>query len=77
MDCEFLIVSSITYAMKAKKELEGQGIPCKVEKLRQVKALGGCGYGIRVGKDVSALAGRVLSLAGIRVISRMDCGERV
>ena len=73
MNCEFLIVSSITYALKAKSELEGHGIVCKVEKIKNVAALGGCGYGIRVNSDVSALARRYMSLAGIRVITSMDC----
>ncbi len=73
MDCEFLIVSSITYAMKGKNELEAHGILCKIEKLRHVKSLGGCGYGLRVNRSDSALARRYLNLAGIRVISVVDC----
>ena len=39
MNCEFLIVSSITYALKAKSELEGHGIFCKVEKIKNVAAI--------------------------------------
>ena len=73
MNCEFLIVSSITYALKAKSELEGHGIVCKVEKIKNVAALGGCGYGLRVNADASALARRYLSLSGIRVITTVDC----
>lgn len=76
MDCAFLIVSSITYAMKGKSELEAHGISCKVEKLRNVKSLGGCGYGLRVSGGESALARRYLNLAGIRVISIVDCEEK-
>lgn len=73
MDCEFLIVSSITYALKAKSELESHGIVCKVEKIKNVAALGGCGYGIRVRTADSVLARRYLSLNGIRVVMTMDC----
>ena len=73
MNCEFLIVSSITYALKAKSELEGHGIVCKVEKIKNVAALGGCGYVIRVSSDTAALARRYMNLAGIRVITSMDC----
>ena len=73
MNCEFLIVSSITYALKAKSELEGHGIVCKVEKIKNVAALGGCGYGIRVSSDTAALARRYMNRAGIRVITSMDC----
>ncbi len=73
MDCEFLIVSSITYALKAKSELESHGIVCKVEKIKNVASLGGCGYGVKVSHDDSPRARRYMSLAGIRVITTMDC----
>lgn len=73
MDCEFLIVSSITYAMKAKAELESRGIACKVEKIKNVAALGGCGYGVKVSKGLSNAAKRFLTIAGIKVIDTVDC----
>ena len=76
MDCEFLIVSSITYAMKGKSELESRGISCKVEKIKNVAALGGCGYGIKVAKSASLMAKRYLSLSGVRVVTVMDCEAR-
>ncbi len=76
MDCEFLIVSSITYALKAKSELESHGIVCKVEKIKNVASLGGCGYGIKVSHNDSSRARRYMSLAGIRVITTMDCGAK-
>ena len=73
MDCEFLIVSSITYAMKAKAELESRGIACKVEKIKNVASLGGCGYGVKVSRGLSTAARRFLSIAGIKVIDTVDC----
>ncbi len=73
MDCEFLIVSSITYAMKAKAELENRGIACKVEKIKNVAALGGCGYGVKVSRGLSTAARRFLTIAGIKVIDTVDC----
>ncbi len=74
MDCEFLVVSSITYALKAKAELEGHGIACKIEKIKHVAELNGCGYGIRVSDGLASAASRYLSVAGIRVVKRQPCG---
>ena len=76
MDCEFLIVSSITYALKAKSELESHGIVCKVEKIKNVAALGGCGHGLKVSKSISNTARRYLNLAGIKVVDTVDCGAK-
>ena len=76
MNCDFLIVSSVTYGLKAKAELEKNGISAKVEKIKNVAALGGCGYGVKVSKELSGLARRYLNLAGIRVVEMMDCGAK-
>lgn len=76
MDCVFLIVSSITYALKAKSELESHGIACKVEKIKNVAALGGCGYGIKVSKDHAAMARRYMNIIGIRIVETSDCEDR-
>lgn len=73
MDCEFIIVSSITYALKAKNELQSRGIPSKVEKIKNVVALKGCGYGVKVSKSFSATAKRVLNITGIKIIDTLDC----
>ncbi len=78
MNCEFLVVSSITYAIKAKSELENHGIPSKIEKIKNVAALGGCGYGVRIDKSVSTAAKRYLNIAGIRIADTIDCeGRRI
>ena len=76
MGCEFIIVSSVTYALKGKSELENRGIPSKVEKLKNVASLGGCGYGIKVSKNISDQAKRYLSLSGIKIIDVIDCEAR-
>ena len=74
MDCEFLVVSSITYALKGKSILESKGIACKVEKLKKVSVLKSCGYGIKVNKRDSVIAARYLNISGIRVIETVECG---
>lgn len=74
MDCEFHIVSSITYALKGKSVLESNGIPSKIEKIKKVSSLKGCGYGIKTKKSDSATAKRFLSISGIRILETVDCG---
>ncbi len=76
MDCEFLIVDSITYAIKAKSILDDFGIPSKTEKIKNVASNGGCGYGIRVSKDVSKIAQRYISASGIKITKIIGCKER-
>lgn len=74
MDCKYLIVSSVTYAIKAKNELEKIGIYSKVEKVKNLKSLNGCGFGVKVRRNEAVMAQRVLSAAGIRVLEAVDCG---
>ena len=73
MDCKFIIVGSVTFAMKARGELESRGIACKIEKIKKVKALNGCGYGLKVRKSDVSSAVRYLSLARIKIIETIDC----
>lgn len=73
MDCVFLVVSPITYALKGKAELESHGIACKVEKIKNVASLGGCGFGIKVSKNVSQAAMRFLKISGINTLETLDC----
>lgn len=75
MDCDYLIVSSITYAMKAKGELDKNGIYSKVEKVKNVPSLGGCGFGVRVRKANSGYAQRILAVSGIRVLEVIGCED--
>ena len=50
MQKSLIAVSSITYAMKAKKLLNNMGLYCEIQKTP--KNLGsGCGYSIRVRDD--------------------------
>ena len=52
MQKSLIAVSSITYAMKAKKLLNNMGLYCEIQKTP--KNLGsGCGYSIRVRDDIN------------------------
>lgn len=73
MNCKFLVVSSITYALKGKSELERNNIPCKIEKLDDIALQKGCGYGIRINAGDTGMSARLLRRAGIRVIDTKPC----
>ena len=76
MTCKFIVVSSITYAMKGKSKLEEFGISSKIEKIKKVAKLNGCGYGLRVNDADVTMASRVLSADGIKIIDTVECGNK-
>lgn len=72
MDCKYLIVSSITYAMKAREELNSRGIYCKIEKIKNIPKLNGCGYGVKVSNNDTSIAVRYLNISGLKIIDILD-----
>ncbi len=76
MNCKFIVVSSITYAMKGKARLEEFGIASKIEKIKKVAKLNGCGYGLKVNDADVTMATRILSTDGIKIIETVDCGNK-
>lgn len=75
MNCLFLVVSSVTFAFKAKNVLEKAGIPGKVEKLRDITVAGGCGYGVKIDAQYQNAAARALKRQNIKVIDVLECAE--
>ncbi len=67
----FILVSSITYAMKSRDLLFSQGIKSYVERTTRLKEQQGCGYGVYVPNDTDQ-AERILAEAGIRIIGRAE-----
>ncbi len=64
MTYTLIAVSSITYAMKAKRLLNNMGYYCEIEKTPKGLA-SGCGYSIRV-KDDPEMIKSILSRNGIQ-----------
>ena len=73
MDCVYIVVSSVTYALKAQKELEMRGIYSKIEKIKKISAVKGCTYGVKVGRDMAAAAIRIMKMTNIKVVNVIDC----
>lgn len=48
MSYTVIVLSSVTYALKAQGILTGEGIKTNIEKLTQTQSRKGCGYGLRV-----------------------------
>ena len=76
MNCKFVVVSSITYAMKGKSKLQEFGISSKIEKIKKVAKLGGCGYGLKIKEADLTMTTRILSTDGIKIIDIVDCVKK-
>ena len=65
-----LMVSSVTYAMKAKELLSRHGIRGYVERIARTSETG-CGYGVYVPQGADA-AEKILRDNNIRVLGRLE-----
>ena len=68
MNRPIIRLSSVTYAIRAQKQLESYGIKSYVRKQR-AGASYGCGYGVEVHNSVSHTAQDIIRDAGIRIYS--------
>ena len=62
-----IVLSSVTYALKAQRILMTQGISSLIEKLTSTQSKRGCGYGVRVADANLESALTVLKKERIRV----------
>lgn len=67
-----ILLSSVTYAMKARDLLRKQGITAYVERIPP-QSTTGCGYGLSVPRGADA-AERVLRENGIKIVGRIELG---
>ena len=69
MNRPIIRLSSVTYAIRAQKQLERHGIKSYVRKQADGKNTYGCGYGIEVHSSALVSAQEIIRAAGIRIIS--------
>lgn len=62
-----IIVSSVTYAVKGQKLLSEAGITSVLTRADEVRAVKGCGYGLRIRGNLRDAA-LVLKKNGIRIL---------
>lgn len=67
-----LVMSSVTYALKAQGILARHGIGTRLEKLNKNRSLKGCGYGLRIEKSKLDAAERLLAEENIRIVEIID-----
>lgn len=60
-------LGSVTLAMKARRALNAQGLPCNVTKISDKGSARGCVYGIEYPCEISGNVQRVLSASSIQI----------
>ena len=72
MNTKYLIFSSVTYALRSMTLLKRYGIYSRLEKIKNIAALGGCGYALAVYDSFIDSAVGIISGEGIRIIDILD-----
>lgn len=72
MNTKYLIFTSVTYALRAMSLLKENGFASRLEKIKNIASLGGCGYALAVSENTSDIAVRIITGAGIRIINILD-----
>lgn len=67
-----IVLSSITYALKAQELLKNNGIYTKITRSRAVKSVRGCGYGVAVSESIYDKANAVIVSAGIPIVGSTE-----
>lgn len=67
-----IVLSSITYALKAQELLKNNGIYTKITRSKAVKSVRGCGYGIAVSDSTYEKANSLLVSAGIPIVGSTE-----
>lgn len=72
MNTKYLIFSSVTYALRSMTSLKRHGISSRLEKIKNIQALGGCGYALAVDLSLLDRALSIITGEGIRIIDILD-----
>lgn len=67
-----IVLSSVTYALKAQELLKKNGIYSKLTRSRSVRSIRGCGYGIAFDVSSSEKAEELLISANIPIIGSTE-----
>lgn len=72
MDTKYLIFSSVTYALRAMSLLESKGLNSRLEKIKNISSIGGCGYSLAVDIRFLDTAIKIIQSQGIRIVDILD-----
>ncbi len=67
-----IVLSSITYALKAQDLLKNNGIYANIVRSKSVRNVRGCGYGIGFDSALSEKAQALIIAAGIPIVGSVD-----
>ncbi len=67
-----IILSSITYALKAQELLKNNGIYANITRSKNVRAVRGCGYGISFEPSLAEKAKALIIQAGIPIVGSIE-----
>ncbi len=76
MEYKYLVFSSVTYSLKGMSALSKKGIPSRLEKIKHIPSLGGCGYALAVKFDFLSAALAVLQSEKLTVSEILDGDEQ-
>ena len=69
---KIIVLSSVTYALKAQELLKSNGIYANLTRSRAVKNVRGCGYGISFDHALYEKAQNLLNDSGIPTLGSID-----
>jgi hypothetical protein len=69
---KIIVLSSVTYALKAQELLKNNGIYANVTRSRSVRSVRGCGYGLSVDPALAEKAQDLLMKAGIPIVGSTE-----
>lgn len=72
MNTKYLIFSSVTYALRSMTLLKRYGVYSRLEKIKNISSLGGCGYALAVNENDTSTAVGIISSEGIRIVDILD-----
>ncbi len=72
MDTKYLIFSSVTYALRAMNILKRYGFECRLQKIKNIKRLGGCGYALAINSNDVSSAVPHIKAEGLRILDVLD-----
>ena len=77
MDFKYIVFSSVTYSLRGMSALQRNGIPSRLEKIKSIPSLGGCGYALAVQTSLLARAMDVISAEGLKIIEVLESKDSI
>ena len=72
MDTKYLIFTSVTFALRALNVMKNAGLSARLERIKNIATLGGCGYGVAISQGNLEYALVLIANEGIKVIDVID-----